>query len=177
MVLERCDFQGTNMYAAMCTEGGRTDVRSCRVAGSTMTGVAVSDAGSRLRFDASTEYRSRRARLDDLTPAQLAPMEVGRSGSGGASSSTAVDSRSPTGYRGAQVEGDNAAHMVTQWGVLGCLRRGGRAEKTTCMCRTTSGLTGDDDADSTAGVRWLTVTHEHGRPAGKRALDMGLARS
>ena len=63
MVLERCDFQGANAYAAMCTEGGRTDVRGCRIAGSTMGGLAVSDAGSRLRFDASTEYRARRARL------------------------------------------------------------------------------------------------------------------
>ena len=178
MVLERCDFQGANAYAAMCTEGGRTDVRGCRIAGSTMGGLAVSDAGSRLRFDASTEYRARRARLDDLTPAQLAtnggrPFWI-RRGIVIEGGRLTFPDRIP----GAQVEGDLG--MVTMggaWLVEPSLPGG---DDDLYVSDDEWPDDDDDDADSTtAGVRWLTVTHEHwetGREASMTDPD-GVQRS
>ena len=159
MVLERCDFLGTNMYAVMSTEGGRIDVRSCRVAGSTMTALAVSDAGSRLRFDASTVYRSRRARLDDMTPGQLEanggrPFWIRRA--------LALDGGSltfPDRIPGAQVEGDTASPyggpMGGAW-LCPSWRPGGEDD----LYVSDDEWPGDDDP-TTAGVRWLTVTHDH----------------
>ena len=159
MLLERCDFIGTNMYGVLVVSGGLTDVRSCRVAASTMTALAVSDAGSRLRFDASTEYRSRRARLDDMNPGQLAanggrPFWIRRGAVLDGGSLTFPD-RIP----GAQVEGDNASPypgpMAGAW-LCPSWRPGGEDD----LYVSDDEWPGDDDP-TTAGVRWLTVTHEH----------------
>ena len=153
-------------------------MRSCRVAGSTMTALAVSDAGSRLRFDASTVYRSRRARLDDMTPGQLEanggrPFWIRRG--------IALDGGSltfPDRIPGAQVEGDLG--MVTMggaWLVEPSLPGG---DDDLYVSDDEWPDDDDDDADSTtAGVRWLTVTHEHwetGREASMTDPD-GVQRS
>ena len=159
MVLERCDFIGTNTYGVMVVSGGLTDVRSCRVAASTMTALAVSDAGSRLRFDAATEYRSRRARLDDMNPGQLAanggrPFWIRRAGVFDGGRLTFPDS-----IPGAQVEGDNASPyggpMGGAW-LCPSWRPGGEDD----LYVSDDEWPGDDDP-TTAGVRWLTVSHEH----------------
>ena len=97
---------------------------------------------------------------DDLTPDNLRPMEVGRSGSGGASLSKAVALRFPTGYRGHRSRGTSA---WSPWRALGCVPSslpGGDDDLYVSDDEWPDD--DDDDADSTtAGVRWLTVTHEH----------------
>ena len=63
VVLQNVDFQGDNVYACMTDEGGRTDLKACRIRGAQQSGVVVKDAGSRIRFDASTQFVARRKRM------------------------------------------------------------------------------------------------------------------
>ena len=160
MVLERCDFQGANVYGLLVVSGGRADVRSCRVVGSTMGALTVSDEGSRLRFDASTEYRSRRGRIDDMDPGRLEanggrPFWIRRGVVLDGGRLTFPDTIPGVTH----VEGDYA--MVYNGGAWLCepFRPGGDYD---LYVSDDEWSDDDDDADpTTAGIRWLTVTHEH----------------
>ena len=179
MVLERCDFQGANVYGLLVVSGGRADVRSCRVVGSTMGALTVSDEGSRLRFDASTVYRARRARRDDTNPAQLAanggrPFWIRRGVVLDGGRLTFPD-RIPGVTH---VEGDyGMVDMGDAW-LCEPFLPGGDED-----LYVSDDEWSDDDADdadpTTAGVRWLTVTDIHwetGREASMTDPD-GIQRS
>ena len=66
VVLQNVDFQGDNVYACMTDEGGRTDLKACRIRGAQQSGVVVKDAGSRIRFDASTQFVSQHRSFGQL---------------------------------------------------------------------------------------------------------------
>lgn len=73
VVLRNVDFQGANKYACMADEGGRMDLKACRVRCAEQSGFVAKDPGSRLRFDASTQFVSRRKRREDQHPADHPP--------------------------------------------------------------------------------------------------------
>jgi hypothetical protein len=58
VVLRNVDFQGANVYAAIADAGGRMDLKACRIRGATHAGIIAKGAGSRIRFDALTQYVS-----------------------------------------------------------------------------------------------------------------------
>ena len=120
-----------------------------------MGGLAVSDAGSRLRFDASTEFRSRRARRDDMEPEQLA-----------------VNGGRPFWIRrGLVIEGGSITFPDRIPGVWRVEGTGGWRSGTGMFAWldpeeddfyvSDDEWPDDDDDPTTAGVRWLTVTHDH----------------
>ena len=66
MVLTRVDFQGANKYACMAEGGARADLQACRIRCCTHSGVIAKDAGSRIRFDASTQFVSQHRTFGQL---------------------------------------------------------------------------------------------------------------
>ena len=60
VVLRNVDFQGANVYAAIADDGGRIDLKACRIRGARLAGMIAKDAGSRIRFDALTQYVSQK---------------------------------------------------------------------------------------------------------------------
>ena len=61
VVLRDVDFQGAYVYACLVEKSGSMDLRSCRIREAQKGGILVREAGSRARFDAATEFTSRRA--------------------------------------------------------------------------------------------------------------------
>ena len=66
MVLTRVDLQGANVYGCMVEGGARADLKACRIRGATHAGLISKGAGSRIRFDASTEYVSQHRSFGQL---------------------------------------------------------------------------------------------------------------
>ena len=66
MVLTRVDLQGANVYGCMVEGGARADLKACRIHGATHAGLISKGAGSRIRFDASTEYVSQHRSFGQL---------------------------------------------------------------------------------------------------------------
>ena len=66
MVLTRVDLQGANVYGCMVEGGARADLKACRIRGATHAGLISKGAGSRIRFDASTQYVSQHRSFGQL---------------------------------------------------------------------------------------------------------------
>ena len=66
MVLTRVDLQGANVYGCMVEGGARADLKACRIHGATHAGLISKGAGSRIRFDASTQYVSQHRSFGQL---------------------------------------------------------------------------------------------------------------
>ena len=60
VVLRNVDFQGACVYACLVEKSGGMDLRSCHIREAQKGGILVREAG-RARFDAATEFTSRRA--------------------------------------------------------------------------------------------------------------------
>jgi len=78
VVLRNVDFQGANVYAAIADTGGRVDLKACRIRGATHAGIIARRAGSRIRFDALTQYVSQRQPREPHHPADRATPWVTR---------------------------------------------------------------------------------------------------
>ena len=76
--LERVDFQGANTYACSVRNSGSMDLRSCRIREAQRAGLKVHGEGSRLRFDATTEFTSRRRIEEDVPGIDSVPVWVRR---------------------------------------------------------------------------------------------------
>ena len=66
IVLTRVDLQGANVYGCMVEGGARADLKACRIRGATHAGLISKGAGSRIRFDASTQYVSQHRSFGQL---------------------------------------------------------------------------------------------------------------
>ena len=69
VVLRNVDFQGANVYAAIADDRGRVDLKACRIRGARLAGMIAKDAGSRIRFDALTQYVSQQQSREPHHPA------------------------------------------------------------------------------------------------------------
>ena len=155
VVLQNVDFQGDNVYACMTDEGGRTDLKACRIRGAQQSGVVVKDAGSRIRFDASTQFVARRKRMSAAL-AGHPPNEP-----------------LPWAPRGTVVENGSLTFPDT---IPGAIPEGAWGWLTEVMQddeEYTSDVEWESDDDRDDETRWLTVTHAGWETGHERCMSQG----
>ena len=155
VVLQNVDFQGDNVYACMTDEGGRTDLKACRIRGAQQSGVVVKDAGSRIRFDASTQFVARRKRMSAAL-AGHPPNEP-----------------LPWAPRGTVVENGSLTFPDT---IPGAIPEGAWGWLTEVMQddeEYTSDVEWESDDDHDDETRWLTVTHAGWETGHERCMSQG----
>ena len=154
VVLRNVDFQGATMYAAIADHGGRMDLKACRIRGARQAGLCAKDNGSRLRFDALTQFVSQQQPREDL-PANARLPWVKRACAIQNGSLTFPD-KIPGVWR---VEGDEYAWLSVD-----------RSEEDQWASDVEWESDDDDDDDET---RWLTIRDNGWESGHERCMNPG----